>query len=352
MSSPMPDLEMIQKPRSKSINGLGQNSPKINPNVPIVREIDYPRFARPEPVQQPAEAQAEPVKENLDKGFITGNKLLVAYGWWILGAFIAMVIGILLWMGVFGRLSAAFIPNLYRHCHAAVQTQLPAFLFFSALIQFAFISTWIPGATLFQIFASHLIGNFTIALWLQIISVNMSILAVHLLIKNKAKDSCKKRMARDSFFPTILEKSQKYPIIVSSFCWGMFIPYNYKTYVLSAIDQISGPAFYFPSLPFVAAHSAIYAYLGTSIPYLLHKHKSLDQIIYSHFTTQEATLIVFLFLIIFATKFICLVQDIGRGVKNYRHKSKKIQKEENSDSVCSDDARTCVSLDLTLQSVS
>jgi hypothetical protein len=25
----MPDLEMIQKPRSKSINGLGQNSPPV-----------------------------------------------------------------------------------------------------------------------------------------------------------------------------------------------------------------------------------------------------------------------------------------------------------------------------------
>lgn len=278
--------------------------------------------------------------------------MLVAYGWWILGVFIAIVIGILVWMGVFGRLSSAFIPNLYLKCHAAVQTHLPSFLFFSALIQFIFISTWIPGATLFQIFISHLIGNFTVALWLQIISVNMSILAVHLLIKNKAKDTCKKRMERDSFFPILLEKSQKYPTLVSTFCWAMFIPYNYKTYVLSAIDQISGPVFYFPSLPFVAAHSAIYAYLGTSIPYLLHKHKSLDQIIYSHFTSQQALLIVFLFLIIFVTKFICLVQDIVRGVKNYRYKSKKIQKEEDSDSHCSDDARTCVSLDLTMQSVS
>jgi hypothetical protein len=156
-----------------------------------------------------------------------------------------MAFGILLWMGVFGRLTSNFIPDLYQSSKNAVNAQLPAALFFSALIQFVFIACFIPGATFFQILISHLIGNFTIAFCLQIISVNLSILGTHYLIrKTKAKNACKKRFQRDSFFPNIAEQSESSPTIVSLFCWAMFIPYNYKTYVLSTIDKISSPVFY------------------------------------------------------------------------------------------------------------
>jgi len=295
----MPSLEMIQKPRSKSINGLEDGSPsKVNPNIPIVREVEYPRFGRSDPIPEPCQAEPEALpdtKQNLDKGFIRGNKMLVAYGWWILGVFIAMAFGILLWMGVFGRLTSNFIPDLYRSSHAAIEARLPAALFFSALTQFLLIACFIPGVTFFQILISHLIGSFQIAFWLQFISVNLSILGTHFLIrKTQIKGACKKRFQRDFFFPSLAKKSESSPTVVSVFCWAMFIPYNYKTYVLSTIDKISSPVFYWTSIPFVAAHSATYAYLGTSIPYLLHKSKSFDMVIYSHFTTQQATLVVFL----------------------------------------------------------
>lgn len=124
--------------------------------------------------------------------------------------------------------------------------------------------------------------------------------------------------------------------------------------MLSLFSETTFVKFYIPAVPFVAVHSAIFAYLGISIPALTeaaahHAHKAPK----FHFNEKyDKYLILTLILIIFGTKLLCFFQGIVRAVKNYRHKKQKKREQDECASKCSDDAKTCVSLNLTLESCS
>ena len=96
--------------------------------MPIVKEVDIPRFPLPNPIIAKApEIQVQTTDENssINKAFLRVNKLLVTYSWWILGAFFVVIIGILLSMGIFGRLTSNFLENFYKMCLMATKQNLP-----------------------------------------------------------------------------------------------------------------------------------------------------------------------------------------------------------------------------------
>lgn len=102
----------------------------------------------------------------------------------------------------------------------------------------------------------------------------------------------------------------------------------------------------------MAIHSAIFAYLGITLPIILGFNdphsKHLNHV--TKLKIGDTFMIITLVFVIFGTKAVCFFQGIIRIIKRY--KWKKRTKEDECESKCSDDAKTCVSLNLTLESCS
>lgn len=118
------------------------------------------------------------------------------------------------------------------------------------------------------------------------------------------------------------------------------------------MEELGFLRFYIPSIPFVAIHSAIFAYLGITLPIILGLNhptsKHLNNV--TKLRTGDTFMIITLLFVIFGTKAVCFFQGIIRIIKRYKWKKRTI--EEECESKCSDDAKTCVSLNLTLESCS
>lgn len=209
-----------------------------------------------------------------------------------------------------------------------------------------FISFSVPGLTLFNIIMSHLIGN----LWLSVIQISIPslllALLMHFVIKKKIYEWAKKKFEKeDPLYNKINKKLSERPIFYTNQIWISFIPINKKIYWLSLNENINFSVYFLPAIPFVAVHSSIFAFIGIFIPDFTKKW--LNEL--SFYRIEEIVLFSVCLTILVGTKLTIIIFYILQSIQ--RCKKKKEEQEEGKYN-CNDDVKTCVSLDVTLESIS
>lgn len=169
---------------------------------------------------------------------------------------------------------------------------------------------------------------------------------MHFVIKKKIYDWAKEKFEdKDPLYNIINKKLIERPIFYSFLVWISFLPINKKVYWLSLNENIKFSAYFLPAIPFLAVHSSIFAFIGIFIPDLT-KNWFTEL---SFYRIEEIVLFSVCSAILVGTKLTIIIYYILQTIK--RCKNKK-EDQDDGNYNCNDDVKTCVSLDVTLESIS
>jgi len=169
---------------------------------------------------------------------------------------------------------------------------------------------------------------------------------MYYVINHKIKEYAAEKYKSDLFLKWINKRITQDPWFASFTLWFTFLPIYKKVHWLSLNKSISFPAYYVPAMPCIAIQSIVLAYIGGKIPDL---NYHFWETFMTWYTTPEVVAFSVLLAVLMIMKMTYWGLWLSLRIKKCKRKSKG---DDDCISNCSEDAKTCVSLNLTLESIS